>query len=345
MSRSPTPPNDSPWAPAHPRLVALPRGTLVALREGGVDVDGIARELGVADPEMRLPSAQAEALLDRMLGEVSDPAFGLNAGARVPPELFGVVGFAAMSAPTFREALARISRYKCMCSPDRLTLVPGGDTTAVQFTVARPERRGARMRVDAELSFMLAFGRRMTQAPITPRGVAISGPAPSCRDRYRAVFGCPVRFEQPVDEIAFAESDLARPLISRSPELAEIFGERAEQLLAESGRDDVVERVRAALLRMLRGDAPALAEVARAVGQSERSLQRRLAESGVSFAGLLDEVRREIARDRLAHTDIDVAELSFLLGFSNPNSLHRAFKRWERTTPISYRRAARRAAV
>ena len=76
-------------------------------------------------------------------------------------------------------------------------------------------------------------------------------------------------------------------------------------------------------------------------------LQRRLAEAGASFAELLDEVRREIARDQLVRTDVDVAEISFLLGFSNPNSLHRAFKRWERMTPLSYRRAARgpRAAV
>lgn len=250
-------------------------------------------------------------------------------------------GHAAASGPAPGEALARIARYQCMCSPDRYALVRDGDATAVQVTMGRPEGRATRMRVDSELSFLLGFGRHMTQAPIMPRRLSIRGPRPSYEDRYRAVFGCPVRFEAPLDEIVFEAVDLARPLVSSAPDLAEFCRNRAEQLLAESGRDDVVEQVRGALRRMLSGDAPSLATLAKALGQSERSLQRRLAEAGASFAALLDDERREIARDRLARTDIDMVELSFLLGFSTPNSFYRAFRRWEQTTPLAYRRVAR----
>jgi AraC-like DNA-binding protein len=339
MPRSPGTPDDSPGTTA--RLVAIPRVALLELREAGVDVDAIARELGLADPAARIPTAVAEALLDRALAQVGDPAFGLTAGARVRPELFGALGFAAMAAPTFGEALRRIARYQSMCSPDRFTVVPDGDATALQITMAPPEGRTTRMRVDAQLSFVLAFGRRLTQAPIQPRRVSLRGPTPSYKDRYAAVFGCPISFDRPIDEIVFAASDLALPLISRSPELADLFGDRADQLLAASGRDDAVEQVRGALRRLLRGDAPTLGVVARSLGQSERSLQRRLAEEGASFAELLDGVRREIALDRIAHSDIDLSELAFVLGFSTPGSLHRAFKRWVQMTPLSYRRAAR----
>lgn len=318
---------------------------LLALRNAGVDLDAAARDLGILDPAGSIPPRLAEALLDRALEQIVDPAFGLIAGSHMMPDAVSVIGCAAMSAPTFGEGLSRIARYKAMCAPTTLTLVRQGSEVAVQVTLERPSKRAMRMRIDSELAFLLNFGRRMTQVPISPTRVSIREPAPSYQDTYATTFGCPVRFAQPVDEVVFSVVDLGRPQVICEPELADLFHERAEQLLAESGRDDIVDHVRAALRRLLRGEAPAIALVAKALGQSERSLQRRLTEAGASFKDILDEVRREIARDRLARTDIEVNELAFLLGFSTPNSLHRAFKRWEQMTPLSFRRLARTSQV
>jgi AraC-like DNA-binding protein len=321
----------------------LPRGLLAAIRAAGVDVDGIASALGIADLSVPTPLLVALELFERVVVEVRDPALGLTAGAVFRPELFGVAGLAAMAAPTFGDGLTRLARYKGMLTPDRLTLVHhhAERATSVEVMMEPADTASSRMRADGELAFLLAFGRNLTEVAIVPRRVAIRGPAPSYRERYEATFGCPVAFDRDVDAITFATSDLHLPLVSRSRELSDLFSEHAEQRRAESGSDDVVVRARGALLRALRGDVPSVAQVARTLGQSERSLQRRLAEAGVSFAELLDDVRRELALDHLARTEIDVGELSFLLGFSTPSSLYRAFKRWERTTPRAFRRAAR----
>lgn len=314
---------------------------LFALREAGVDVDALARQVGAPSAGARLTMAQGDALLDLALAQVGDPAYGLVAGARIQPELFGIAGLSAMAAPTFGAALARIERYKRMLSTDALELRPQGDTTVVRVHLARPESPHARMRMDMEVAFLVSFGRVMTRTRIVPRVVRLRGPAPAYRERYDALLGGPVEFQQPVDELAFSALDMARPLVSSSPELVELYGTRAEQLLAETGGADLVEQVRAVLGRLLNGEEPGIGEVSRVLGLSERSLQRKLGEAGTSFAELLTRARREIARERLAKTDIDLAELSFVLGFSDPNSLHRAFKRWEGMTPLEYRRAAR----
>lgn len=73
---------------------------------------------------------------------------------------------------------------------------------------------------------------------------------------------------------------------------------------------------------------------------SERSLQRRLSDDGVTFDAVLDAVRRDLALRYLADPKIAVAEVAYLLGYSEPSPFHRAFKRWTGKTPTEARRHA-----
>ncbi|HVK77274.1 MAG TPA: helix-turn-helix transcriptional regulator [Kofleriaceae bacterium] len=77
--------------------------------------------------------------------------------------------------------------------------------------------------------------------------------------------------------------------------------------------------------------------VARRLGMSERTLQRRLKDEGTTFAVLVDEVRTDLARMYLADDRLAVYEVAFLLGFSEPSAFNRAFKRWLGTSPREYR--------
>jgi len=73
---------------------------------------------------------------------------------------------------------------------------------------------------------------------------------------------------------------------------------------------------------------------------SERSLQRRLADEGQTFDALLDELRHELALRYLADKTLAIAEVAFLLGYSEPSAFHRAFKRWTGKTPTQARQHA-----
>jgi AraC-like DNA-binding protein len=50
-------------------------------------------------------------------------------------------------------------------------------------------------------------------------------------------------------------------------------------------------------------------------------------------------VRGLSARRLLAHTELPPIDIAFLLGFAEPNSFARAFRLWERTTPLRWRAA------
>ena len=66
-------------------------------------------------------------------------------------------------------------------------------------------------------------------------------------------------------------------------------------------------------------------------------MQRRLDENGIIFVDLLNEVRVELAKNKLKSSDLSLAEIGFLLGFSEQSSFNRAFKRWTGRTPREYR--------
>ena len=70
---------------------------------------------------------------------------------------------------------------------------------------------------------------------------------------------------------------------------------------------------------------------------SNRTLQRKLKEEGVSFSHILQESRIQLAKSYLRQPNRSVIEVCYLLGFSEPSAFSRAFKRWTGDSPASYR--------
>jgi AraC-like DNA-binding protein len=79
-------------------------------------------------------------------------------------------------------------------------------------------------------------------------------------------------------------------------------------------------------------------QVAARLGQSVRTLARRLEAEGTSYRELLDRMRQQAAEHALAHDDRPIADIADRLGFASPQSFNRAFKRWTGTTAAAYRR-------
>ena len=95
--------------------------------------------------------------------------------------------------------------------------------------------------------------------------------------------------------------------------------------------------VRDEITRSLSGGLPKKAVVARNLGVSERTLQRRLSDDGLTFQYLVEDTQRGLAKQLLKRTDYSLAEIAFLTGFSDQTTFSRAFKRWAGQTPRSYR--------
>jgi AraC-like DNA-binding protein len=99
--------------------------------------------------------------------------------------------------------------------------------------------------------------------------------------------------------------------------------------------------VKRVLRRLLASGRPELWSVARELGASARTLQRRLGDLGVSYQQVLEEARREIATHYLLHSSLELSDIAYLLGYDDANSFFRAFSRWEGMPPGRWRDDAR----
>jgi AraC-like DNA-binding protein len=154
----------------------------------------------------------------------------------------------------------------------------------------------------------------------------------------RRHFGCPIVFGATHDRVVFAAQALAIPLQTANRAAYERLVPGLEARLI--GKRSLVGDVRVAIARTISAGArPSVGIVAHRLDTSPRTLQRRLTKARTTFQDQLDDIRHVAARRLLEHTALEPFDIAFLLGFAEPNSFLRAFRSWERTTPLRWRAA------
>jgi len=324
----------------------------VILHAAGAAAPAVRAATGVdpallADPDARIPLALETALWDEAARLTGDDAFGLHAAEGVRPGAFDVVDYAIRTAPSFRASFDRLARYNRLVHDAAVFSVEDlGARTRVEHVLRFAGTTQSRHAAEFTLACFVVFGAQMRGAPIAPLAVEFRHPAPPAAvvAEHARRFGVAPAFGRPVNAIEFDRATIEAPLPSADPALSRVIERHAEALLA--ARPEPAEttgnRVRRLLADLLgEGETGvSLAAVARRLRMSERSLQRRLAAEGLGFDPLLDDLRRELALRYLADEKLAIAEVAYLLGYSEPSAFHRAFKRWTGATPAEARRGA-----
>jgi AraC-like DNA-binding protein len=278
----------------------------------------------------------------RTIAEMSpDPGFGLKLGTELRFERSHPVSIAGVCSRTFGDALQRLARYKQLTCPEEIRVYRKAQETSVEFFFIEAKEAQPDIMVDLGLSWILCVGRRGTDGEITPLRLELTRPVKH-RGLLEKHFGCRVRFNSDRDALIFRSSDLDRPFVTQNEELLTVIGTHLDaELKAGNASVNVGQQVRDTLKRSLAGKRPTLENIAKELGLSTRTLQRRLTDAGFTFQQLVEETRRELARHYLRQRAVELPEVAFLLGFEDANSFFRAFQDWERTSPGEWRDRSR----
>jgi AraC-like DNA-binding protein len=244
---------------------------------------------------------------------------------------------AAFHARNYRDGIERVARFKRLCTPEQLHVTDdNGECTIRSEWIYAAEPTPA-VATDVAFSFLVELGRRGTGQHIIPHRVEFARPDPKSA-AHRDYFGCPVRYAAPRDLLVLRSTDLDRPFPGHNPELLEILTPALAAALGElNAQSSICEQVKVVLKRSLASGRPELSDVARDLGMSERTLQRRITEEGKSFRELLVDARKELGRRLLSDPSADINEVACLLGYQDASSFYRAFREWEGTTPNRWR--------
>jgi AraC-like DNA-binding protein len=175
-----------------------------------------------------------------------------------------------------------------------------------------------------------------------PARVCFAHEAPGDTGEHDRVFRGPVSFSTGRLEMHVPNRVLDLPNPRANEGLLNVLDRYAEGLLEKLPRAVTFsERVRARLLEELKGGAPTAESLARSMRMSVRSLHRGLRSEGRTFREILEQLRHETAVALLTDDRASIAEVGFLLGFSELSSFYRAFRRWTGKTPAEFRAEAR----
>ncbi len=328
----------------------IPTAFARKLEELGLQPEDVLRHAGLptrlfdGDEKILLSTEELFALY-RGLAEASrDPAIALKLGTEARLERYDPLGIAAVTARSFRDALERMARYKQLFCPEALVVIDRGDESRVELRYLLAQEAEPPLLVDLAFAWLVVIGRRGSGGAIDPTRIELRGAARS-RPMYEAHFGCPVTFDARHNTIVFARADLDRPFLTHNPELWAAIAPQLDAELSRSLASDAIgEQVKGMLKQLLPRGRPGIAEVARELRMSARTLQRRLAESGATFQQLMQDARRELARHYLLHSSIELNETAYLLGYEDAHSFFRAFHDWEGSPPGEWRARHARSA-
>ncbi|MGZ3421186.1 MAG: AraC family transcriptional regulator [Polyangiales bacterium] len=297
----------------------------------------------LADAEARVTPSQFCVAWSELVRLTREPTIALRIADVTPPGAFGVVEYVCRSAPTLAEALRRWARYlNLLDDAVEVGLVFEGDRGALRV-LAESE---APAPASHELCFALvvAQARKLCAMPFRATSIEFTHRAPVDAAVYRRWFDAPVVFGAKHTQLVMSRSVLDGALVSADENLAAILERYADEELRKKERSapPITAQVRRILREVLKNDDAQIDYVAKRLGLTARSLQRRLRDEGTSLQSLREEVRRDLAHNYL-RGDLSIAEISFLLGFSEPSAFFRAFKRWTGLTPLETRERLRSA--
>jgi AraC-like DNA-binding protein len=323
-------------------LVSVPSTVLGRLETLGLDVERVLRQGGLLRARFQVPRAQlavAEYLAFwRAVEAQGAPDLGLRLGSNTTAHQLDIAGMAAIHSRDLAEALGKLERYKRVSCGPHLWVETRKEEARVGASWEMTEEEIPAVLFDGMFASVLTLARRGTGTEIVPRRLELTRPR-AHGELLAAFFRCPVRFGAPVDMLVLDADLLARPFVTHNPDLLAVMLPGLEAELRDRPTSpSIADEVRSLLGRRLNGERPNIDAVARQLGTSARSLQRRLSDLGTSYQSLLDDVRHRAARRLLGEAGLVPAEVGFLLGYEELNSFSRAFHQWEGVTPERWRR-------
>ncbi|MFZ3193762.1 MAG: AraC family transcriptional regulator ligand-binding domain-containing protein [Moraxellaceae bacterium] len=288
--------------------------------------------------QSRMSRTVFSAMLRQVQQQVPQQTLGLELAKQISAAHLGVLGYLILACSSLGEALVRMDRYgRLVDDAIDMQIRQVGD----QIELSWPPLLTAADAVFVELGVagVVQFARNITGQQAAMTAVGFAHWHDGHLQPYRQFFGCVPSFSQPNTFLRFPMAYLSLPLRQPDAVLLDILEVQANQALALLPRTDVfLQEVRRLLIRLCREGAPTLQQVAAVLHVTPRTLQRRLAEHGVRFQPLLDEVRLQLCEQYLQDDRLQLTDIAALLGYSDQSALTRAYRRWTGRTPYQQRR-------
>ena len=311
-----------------------------------VEIDRLLREVGLSrrqihDRNVRIDVRKQIAFLNLVAQAMGDPLLGFHLSQVFDLRMAGLLYYVPASSETLGEALQRVARY-CSIVNDGIKLTfRSKKSIGLAFEYVGIPRHQDVHQMEFWVAALVRAVRRITDQKFLVQHVSFTHPRAAVAE-MNTFFGSRVSFGAGIDEVTFPTECREAPIVNADPYLNEILLKFCDETLTRRKvhRSSFGSNVENAIAVLLPHGKAQVREVAQKLALSQRTLSRRLAAEGLTFAQVRQTLRADLADRHLADKDLSISKIAWLLGYQDVSGFSNAFKRWTGKAPRAMRRTA-----
>ena len=317
------------------------------VRKAGIKLEPLLSGVGLTvdqinDPEQRINARNQIAFLKSAAEALDDDVLGLSLAEEFDCRELGLLYYVMESSGTLGDAFKRASRYSRITNEAIVLEYQGTSEPTLRLTYSGIPRHTdqqqmefcvvAMVRVSSVLTGRRYFPKRASMMHVRSEGVS----------KFARLLGKDVEFGGTADEIVFPAGSAEWALIDADPHLNNIILKVCEESLKarKSNRGTFRTTVENTISTLLPHGQAHADVVAKKLGMSERTLARRLAEEGVTFNEVVQQLKASLATRYLEEDGMPISRIAWLLGFEEASSFTHACRRWTGKSPRELRRSS-----
>lgn len=310
----------------------------------GVAADALSDQIGVSQKQLQQTGGRAHGdqmtrLVQAVWAELGDEFMGCTARPCKP----GVFAFMTRNSLHYDslEAVLRqgILFYNLFTYDIQMRLQQQGNRVEFEIEFARPELDPDYFFQEFWMIIWHRYASWIIGKKIPLSEVCFTYPKPAHRSELKHLFPCRHHFNQPRLKFSFSAAFLAQPPVRTQRDLSQFLRHSPADLITIPGEEEGYRaRIRALLLQQDSDvlQCPSFEALAEGFNISSQTLRRKLKSEGSSYPQIKDEIRRDLAVEKLFSQKLSVSEIAHALGYSESRSFTRAFKQWTGLTPTGY---------
>jgi AraC-like DNA-binding protein len=313
-------------------------------RGAGIDVKPLAEKAGltiqqIEDRTARIPVHNQIQFLELAAVALGDELLGFHLAREYDRRQIGLLHYVLASSETLGDAMQRAARYSTIVNEGVAVRYIQRDDIAIGVDYVGVARHFDRHQIEFWMTGLVRSCRELTGRQLLPLRVQFAHHRHGDWSELTAFFGCEVEFDAGVDQATFSGSSKDLAVVGSDPYLNDLLIASCEAALAQrtTRSGNLRSDIENAIAPLMPHGKASVAEIARRLGLSQRTLARRLAAEGLTFGKILDEMRADLAQRHVRDSAYSISQIAWLLGYQEASAFTHAFKRWTGTTPRAMR--------
>ncbi|OUS31542.1 hypothetical protein A9Q99_02950 [Gammaproteobacteria bacterium 45_16_T64] len=311
----------------------------------GLNVEDCLEQAGLQLNLLKKPQARISALryekLTRYIAEQLDDELLMQGGiARSRVGCFNLMCHLAIHEQTLRQGILRsLQFYKLLWGDIYYQLSSDEDLAYLSIHFDNPSTDPLHITKDCGLVLLHRFFSWLINQHIPLHHVTYTFTKPDHHEEHNRLYRCPIHYSGDIDAIAFSNALLNKPVVQTKETLSHFLkGAPSNLMVIPSNGNSLTSQIRVVLAESLYTTPPSLEQIANALNTTTQTVRRKLKKENTSYQEIKDQLRQDSAINFLCNSNLPINDIALRLGFSEPSTFHRAFKKWTGTTPGNYRR-------